>query len=98
MCAKLDLGRVGPSYTQVPFLEDTGIDTGMTLGSRYGIGTEYPSYSQLVSSPSLPDSVCVIYLRWTPPPINSDYRGIIGIILGSSCIPIIPLVQGAGSS
>ena len=33
-----------------------------------------------------------------PPPSNSDYKEIIRMILGSSYIPIIPLLQGGGSS
>ena len=38
-------------------------------------------------------------LQADPPPSNSDYNGdIIRIILGSSYIPIIPLLQGEGSS
>ena len=31
-----------------------------------------------------------------PPPSNSDYKGIVRIILGSSYIPILPLLQGGG--
>ena len=33
-----------------------------------------------------------------PPPSNSDYKGIYKTILGSSYIPIKPLLQGGGSS
>ena len=33
-----------------------------------------------------------------PPPCNGDYKGYYISILGSSYIPIIPLLQGGGST
>ena len=38
------------------------------------------------------------WLGGPPKPCNSDYKGIIRIILGSCYIPNIPLLQGGGSS
>ena len=39
---------------------------------------------------------CLVDVRLTPPPSNSDYKGSWFIKLGSSYICTIPLLQGVG--